>query len=107
MPRLLDDSDLAELRRLGISVRPIRRARRRYFLELLRDVERESERIASVMARLPAPEFAEIMEFRRATRRHVMQLRLFAFFHGLGFHVERLSRKHSASVTAMLRAVTG
>src|SRR5579884_409310 len=69
MPRLLDDADLAEFRKLGIDVRPIRRARRRYLRRLLAEVEQESRRIAGLMAQAPDANLAEIVEFRRGTRR--------------------------------------
>lgn len=104
MPRLLDDSDLAELRRLGISVRSVRRARRQYLLELLGDLERESDRIATAMGRLPNADLDAILVFRHATRSYVRRLRLLVCLHALGIPVETRFRKCATSATATLLA---
>lgn len=102
MPRLLDDSDLQEFRKMGIDVGPIRRARREYVRELLRDLERESARLAGLMALAPHSSISEIEEFRRTVRAHILRLRGLAILHGLGVQVGAPSRQRSAALNAVM-----
>src|SRR5581483_373612 len=96
MPRLLDDSDLREFRNLGLDVEAIRRTRRQYLRELLGDLERESARVAGLMAQAPDANLAEIVEFRNATRAHIRHMRILAAMHRLGLPVDARSRRRSA-----------
>jgi len=104
MPRLLDDSDLEEFRRMGIPVEGIRRARRQYLRELLRDLERETARLAGDMAQAPQADLGEIFEFRRGVRGHARRLRILALLHAFGVQVDAASRKRSAALSAVMLA---